>query len=148
MTQDFGLTFFGIPRWNRLSCVPFILCPLWLWLLVSSWLLGWKLANLTVPHWHQLKLQLLEVPSAVILLNAWHSKSSILFQFQTSISNHLEAIFVIGQYLVDSSVVACCLQFGIFLCPFCNLLFLLFLGQVHPSFRPFNCLVWWSFGFS
>ena len=33
------------------------------------------------------------------------------FQFQTSISNHLEVIFVIGRYLVDSSVVACLFSF-------------------------------------
>ena len=57
---------------------------------------------------------------AVIRHNARHSRSNILFQFQTSISNHLEVIFVIGQYLVDSSVAACCLQFGTFFCPFCN----------------------------
>ena len=82
--------------------------------------------NLTVPHWRQLKLQLPEVsPSAVILLNARQSKSS----FRRASAITLEVIFVIGQYLVDSSVAACCLQFGIFFWPFCNGLSL-FLGNI------------------
>ena len=34
------------------------------------------------------------------------------FQLQTSVSNHLEVIFVICPYLIDSPVASCC--------PFCN----------------------------
>ena len=38
-----------------------------------------------------------------------------------SISIHLEVTFAICQYIVDSSVAECCLQFDIFFCQFGNL---------------------------
>ena len=72
--------------------------------------------------------------------------TSGFFQFQTSVSNHLEVIFVIGQYLADSSVAAWLLAvWHFFFSPFCNSCFLLLLGNVHPNFRPYT--VWsGSFG--
>ena len=97
--------------------------------------------NPTVPHGHQWKWCVSEV-SHDCLPSTTHgiARAVSFFQFQTSISNHLEVIFVIGQYLAESSVAACCLQFGIFFIPFCNLIFFLFLGASSPSFRPFS--VW------
>ena len=80
---------------------------------------------------------------AIILLSARHCRRSVSFQFQTSISKHIEVIFVIGQYLVDSSVATCCLQFGTFLCVFCKLLKRKFPGESYPSIRPYTL---WSGG--
>ena len=72
--------------------------------------------NLTLPHWHQLKLQLPDFLLGCHSSQCKESRSSVFFQFQTSVRNHLEAISVIGQYIVDSSDAACCLQFVIFFC--------------------------------
>ena len=106
------------------------------------------LLNLTVPPWHQSKLHLPEVPSAVFLLNARQSTSRIISQFQTSIGNHLEVIFFIVQYLADSSVAACCLQFGTFFCPFCDLFFHFVSWIILSKLQAIQHLVWLSFGFS
>ena len=65
-----------------------------------------------------------------LTINARHSRSSTLSQLQMSISNDLGVIFALGQYLANYPVVACWLQFGILLCPFCNL----FSFFVSPAF--------------
>ena len=88
--------------------VPFVFASLFRMLL--------HLLNLTGPCWHRT----MRFPAAVILLYARHCWSSVFFQFQTRISNHLEVILVIGLYTVESHDMACCVQFGIFFCPFCN----------------------------
>ena len=80
-------------------------------------------------------------PSTVFLHNARQNRSSTLLQFQTSISNHLDIIFVIGQHLVDSSVAACWLQFGTFVCPFCNCILVVSWITVS-KFQAKDCLVW------
>ena len=54
-------------------------CIFWIWLLLTS------------INWSRTRLRF---PSTVFLHNARQSRSSILFQFQTSINNHLEVISV------------------------------------------------------
>ena len=87
----------------------------------------------------------LQFPSAVILLNANQSNCRVFFQFQTSVNNHLQVIFVIGQYIVDSSAAACCLQFGIFVYSLCNIVSFCFF-QIWTKLQDTYCLVWYPFG--
>ena len=117
LTDDFRLWFYflDISCCNCLQFVPFFIhCGFGFFL--SSELLEWKLACApghgenspqiffasVFPDWHQLRLELPDAPSAVILLNARHCRSSIFFQFQTRVSHHHEVTIVIGQYLIDS----------------------------------------------
>ena len=68
--------------------------------------------------------------------NARHSKSSILFQFQMSVSN-LSSV----KTSVDVSVAACCLQFSTFSCPFCNFDFFELCGLPCTHLYPSGSLV-------
>ena len=64
-----------------------------------------------------------QVPAAAFPEKAWHCNSSLLFHFQTSVSNHHETIPVINGDLAGSPVATCCLQVGAFLFPFYNFFF-------------------------
>ena len=94
--------------------------------------------NLTVPHWHQLKMHLPEVSLGCFVSQCTAKQAQYLFfHFQTSIRNLFEVIIVVSPYLVVSSVAACCLQFGTFYCLLYDV-FHLFLGWCYPSFRPYT----------
>ena len=62
----------------------------------------------------------LRLSACSVISSARDKQEQYPFQVSESISNHLEEIFVIGHYLVESSVAACCLQCGTFFCTFCN----------------------------
>ena len=95
--------------------------------------------HLTVFCWHQWKRSKSEVPIDCFRTQGIAGAVSF-FQFQTSISNHLEIFFVIGQYLTDSSFTACCFAFWHFLLTILQSLFLQFPRKSFPNFRPFS--VW------
>ena len=84
-------------------------------------------------------------PSTVFPHIARHSKRSTLFQCQTSISKHLEFMFIIGQLFLDSFVAACSLQFWYFLLSILQCVFLVVSGIIVFKVQAINCLDWWSF---
>ena len=74
-------------------------------------------------------LAFVEVVQVRVSLDARHGKSNIYFQFQTSVSNHIDVIFVIGRYLADSHDEACSVQRGTLLYPLCKKLSVCFLDM-------------------
>ena len=100
---------------------PVLSCIFWIW------------RSLSVIIWSCLCQRF---PSTVILFNARHCRSSIfLSQFQMDVSNYFKVLFVNSQYLVDSSLRTCCLQFDTFFCPFCNSFFLAVFLYFRRSFN-------------